>query len=72
MLLINELRFIIRQPLLWLCFLAAPLFAYTLSAGLAVDGSDAINQLKLHLVALQMMQLALLTGALAPTFFLRD
>lgn len=72
MLLINELRYITRQPLLWLCFLAAPLFAYTLSAGLAVEGSDAINQLKLHLVALQMMQLALLTGALAPTFFLRD
>ena len=72
MLLINELRYITRQPLLWLCFLAAPLFAYTLSAGLAVEGSDAINQLKLHLVALQMMQLALLTGALAPTIFLRD
>ncbi|MEH6394331.1 M1 family aminopeptidase [Pseudoalteromonas sp.] len=72
MLLINELRYITRQPLLWLCFLVAPLFAYTLSAGLAVEGSDAINQLKLHLVALQMMQLALLTGALAPTFFLRD
>ncbi|MDN3485576.1 M1 family aminopeptidase [Pseudoalteromonas sp. APC 3224] len=72
MLLINELRYITRQPLLWLCFLAAPLFAYTLSAGLAVEVSDAINQLKLHLVALQMMQLALLTGALAPTIFLRD
>lgn len=69
MLLINELRYITRQPLLWLCFLAAPLFAFTLSAGLAVEGSDATNQIKLHLVALQMMQLALLTGALAPTFF---
>ncbi|MFK3865518.1 M1 family aminopeptidase [Pseudoalteromonas rhizosphaerae] len=72
MLLINELHYVLRQPLLWLCFVTAPLFAFTLSSGLVVEGSDAINQFKLHLVALQMIQLALLTGALAPTFFLRD
>ncbi|HEA17177.1 MAG TPA: hypothetical protein ENH88_12170 [Pseudoalteromonas prydzensis] len=70
--LINELAYVFRQPLVWLCFLAAPLFAFTLSSGLAVEGSDVINQFQLHLVALHMMQLTLLTGALAPTFFLRD
>ena len=72
MLIINELKCLFRQPIVWVCLLIAPSFAFSLSSGLATSNVDPLQQYQLHLVSLHMMQLALLVGALSPAIFLRD
>lgn len=72
MLIINELKYLFRQPIVWVCLLIAPSFAFSLSAGLATSNVDPLQQYQLHLVSLHMMQLVLLVGALSPAIFLRD
>ena len=72
MLIIIELKYLFRQPIVWVCLLIAPSFAFSLSSGLATSNVDPLQQYQLHLVSLHMMQLVLLVGALSPAIFLRD
>lgn len=68
----NELKYLFTQPIVWLCCVFAPLFAFTLSSGLAIAEGDTLKQFSLHLISIHMMQLAVLVGILAPAIFLRD
>lgn len=72
MLMMNEWRYAIRQPLVWLCMVTPVVFGIILAGGLATADIDIIKQFQLNLVALQMMSLPLLVGVLAPIILLRD
>ena len=68
----NELKYLFTKPIVWLCCVFAPLFAFTLSSGLVISEGDTLKLFSLHLISIHMMQLAVLVGVLAPAIFLRD
>ncbi|WP_235207528.1 M1 family aminopeptidase [Pseudoalteromonas agarivorans] len=72
MLIFNEWRYAVRQPLVWLCIIIPLIFAIMLSYGLATVEVDSLKQFKLNITMLQMMQLPMLVGVLAPVMLLRD
>ncbi|GAA68353.1 M1 family aminopeptidase [Pseudoalteromonas sp. BSi20429] len=72
MLIFNEWRYAVRQPLVWLCIIIPLVFAVMLSSGLAAVEVNSLKQFKLNITMLQMMQLPVLVGVLAPVIFLRD
>lgn len=72
MLLNNECRYLIRQPLLWLVCLVVPLVAYVFALGISVIDALADKRLQTLHMTLLMMSLPLICGALAPLIFLRD
>jgi len=72
MLLVNECRFFIRQPLVQLSFLLMPLFAYMLTAGMSPDSAGATVQLQLNQMALLLLALPVVVAALSPIILLRD
>ncbi|XQW86418.1 M1 family aminopeptidase [Thalassotalea piscium] len=72
MLIINEFRYALRQPLIWLCIVFSMLFAYVLSTGITVIDVNITKQFQLKLITIQMMSLPLVIGVLSPLFFLRD
>ncbi|MBU1618915.1 MAG: ABC transporter permease [Gammaproteobacteria bacterium] len=72
-LMVNELKFYVRQPLCWLAVVLSCAFVFLLAAGL--PGSAEQNPLKQLLFAcsaVAMLVLPLLTGVLAPLAFLRE
>lgn len=72
MLLLNELRFCFRQPIILLGCVLLPLFAYILSVGLAVGDVSANKQLILTQNSLVMLAVPLILGAFSPVIMLRD
>ncbi|MCC9660207.1 hypothetical protein LPA49_06485 [Pseudoalteromonas sp. MB41] len=72
MLLRNDLKYLFSQPIIWLCSIFSPLFAFTLSSGLAIEEGNTLKQFSLHLLSIQMIQLTVLVGVIAPVTFLRD
>ncbi|MFC6441604.1 M1 family aminopeptidase [Bowmanella sp. JS7-9] len=72
MLLANEWRFALRQPLIWLGLLLPALFAFTLSVGMQVVEDDAIGHFQLLLIAQQMMSLPLICAGFTPVLLYRD
>ncbi|KXI28291.1 M1 family aminopeptidase [Paraglaciecola hydrolytica] len=72
MLLNNEARYLIRQPLLWLACIILPLVAYVFAIG--IGGIDALADKRLQALhmTLLMMSLPLLIAALTPLILLRD
>lgn len=72
MVLLNEWRYMLRQPISWLTVLLSLVFAYLLSVGLSVDGEDPTRRLLLSQISLLMLILPLLLAALAPMVMLRD
>ncbi|NNG43236.1 hypothetical protein HJP15_09955 [Pseudoalteromonas sp. NEC-BIFX-2020_002] len=72
MLMMNEWKFVLRQPLVWLCILAPVGFTILLASGLATLDVDIVKQYQLNVIAMQMMVLPVLVGVLSPIVFLRD
>lgn len=72
MLLINEWRYLMRQPLLWLACIILPCIAYLFAVGIGSIDTLADKHLQALHMTLMMMCLPLLSGALAPLVFLRD
>jgi ABC-2 type transport system permease protein len=72
MLLINEGRYLVRQPLFWLTWIILPLVAYLFAIGIGGLETLADKRLQALHMTLLMMSLPLLSGALAPLIFLRD
>ena len=72
MLLINEWRYLVRQPLLWLTWVILPLVAYLFATGIGGIDTLADKRLQALHMTLLMMCLPLLIGALAPLILLRD
>lgn len=72
MLLVNEWRYLIRQPLLWLACVILPLVAYVFATGITGIDTLADKRLQALHMTLLMICLPLLSGALAPLVFLRD
>jgi ABC-2 type transport system permease protein len=72
MLLTNEWRYLIRQPLLWLACIILPLVAYLFAVGIGGIDTIADKRLQALHMTLLMMCLPLLVGALAPLILLRD
>ena len=60
MLIFNEWRYAVRQPLVWLCIIISLVFAVMLSSGLAAVEVNSLKQFKLNITMLQMMQLRVL------------
>lgn len=72
MLLINEWRYLMRQPLLWLACIILPGVAYLFAEGIGSTETLADKHLQSLHITMLMMCLPLLIGALAPIVFLRD
>ncbi|MDP5130358.1 MAG: hypothetical protein NWQ54_05710, partial [Paraglaciecola sp.] len=72
MLLINEGRYLIRQPLLGLACIIMPLVAYLFAVGIGGIDTLADKRLQALHMTLLMMSLPLLSGTLAPLIMLRD
>lgn len=72
MLLFNEWRYLMRQPLLWLACIILPCVAYLFAVGIGSSDTLADKHLQALHMTLLMMCLPLLSGALAPLIFLRD
>ena len=72
MLLLNEWRYLMRQPLLWLACIILPGVAYLFAVGIGGIDTLADKHLQALHMTLLMMCLPLLSGALAPLVFLRD
>ncbi|MBE0362733.1 hypothetical protein PULV_a0283 [Pseudoalteromonas ulvae UL12] len=72
MLLRNEYRYALRQPLVWLCVFVPILFSLLLSSGLAGVEDAPTKQLTLNLIVLHMMVLPVLVAVLSPIVYLRD
>lgn len=72
-LIVNELKFYLRQPLCWLTVVLSCAFVFLLTSGLPSNGEqNPLKQLLFACSALAMLLLPLLTGALAPLAFLRE
>jgi len=71
-LIINEWRFCLRQPLILLSLILMPLFALILSGGIVEGNYSATSQLQLTQVTLLMVLLPIVLGTISPTVFLRD
>jgi ABC-2 type transport system permease protein len=72
MLLLNEWRYLNRQPLLWLACIVLPLIAYVFAIGTGSIDTLADKRLQALHMTLLMLSLPLLSGAFAPLVFLRD
>jgi ABC-2 type transport system permease protein len=72
MLLLNELHYLMRQPLVISAWFILSAFAYAMSAGLSVEHEFFIVQVLLKLIALVMMTLPVYIGLLGPISFQRD
>lgn len=72
MLIINELRFLARQPLFWLACLLVPAVSYLFTQGLTPDAASALIQLKLKYVALIMLVMPVYMTIMLPLYFCRD
>ena len=65
MLLRNEYRYVMRQPLVWLCLIVPIMFSLLLSNGLAGVEEAPAKQLTLNLIILHMMVLPVLVAVLS-------
>jgi ABC-2 type transport system permease protein len=72
MVLLNEWRYMLRQPISWLAVILICSFASILSVGLSVDGEDPNKRLLLSQISLLMLVFPILLAALAPMIMLRD
>ncbi|MGJ8679665.1 M1 family aminopeptidase [Paraglaciecola sp.] len=70
--LINEWRYLYRQPLTWLACFVLPFMAFIFALGIGGIDTIADKRLQALHMTLVMMSLPLLCGALAPLTFLRD
>lgn len=71
-LLLNEWRFYLRQPVVWLCFLGLPGLSALLVQGLSADDIQLAKRLTLLNITVTMMTLPIVIGALTPTLLQRD
>jgi hypothetical protein len=72
MLLINELRYSVRQPLTLLSFIFLPLFSYLLSVGLQIDEGNLIGQFQLSQMSLIMLTLPIVIAIFSVQLMQRD
>lgn len=72
MLLMNEWRFLIRQPLTIVAWPVLALFAWAMSTGLSVEDSNYLVKVMMKLIGLIMMTLPIYVGLIAPISFFRD
>ena len=70
--LINEWRFVYRQPLWWLAIITPAAFGFVLSHGLAAVSDQATIQFQLQLITLTMMSMPLVAGATGVLVLFRD
>lgn len=70
--LVNEWRFLRRQPLLWATAFATLGFATLLSQGLAIDEMAPAAAMQLVLMTLQLLIMPAIVAALAPLMLLKD
>ncbi|WP_337843648.1 M1 family aminopeptidase [Rheinheimera sp.] len=70
-LLVNELKFYLRQPLCWLAVVLSCAFVFLLTNGSSTE-QNPLKQLLFACSAVAMLVLPLLAGALAPLAFLRE
>ena len=68
----QEFQFIIRQPIIWVVFIASSLFALLIGLGITNPEISAHQQLTLHITTLQMMTIPLVIAVVAPLILLRD
>jgi len=72
MLLANEWRYLIRQPLTWIACAAMAFMAYLFAQGIGGIDTLADKRLQALHITFLMMSLPLLCGAMTPLIFLRD
>ncbi|GLR69724.1 M1 family aminopeptidase [Agaribacter marinus] len=72
MLLLNEFRFLFRQPLVWLSLVILPLFSTLLAIGSGGENTDSGKQLIYLHSALIMLAVPILVGAISALLLIRD
>jgi len=72
MLILNEWRFCLRQPLVLASLILMPFLSFILSGGVQEGSYSLASQLQLTQTTLLMLLLPILLGALTPSVFLRD
>ena len=72
MMVANEFRYLLRQPLLYVALLATALMSLIFSVGIAIEEYHVMQQLQLMVVTILMMTMPLCIGVLTPVFFHRD
>jgi hypothetical protein len=71
-LMINEVKFLIRQPLLWLAFILMPLFAFILAVGTGSLSDIPLKQMQITSMGLLMVAVPFSFAVLSPVIYLRD
>jgi len=72
MLILNEWRFCLRQPLVLASLILMPILTFMLSGGVQEESFSLTSQLQLTQTTLLMLLLPILLGAITPPVFLRD